>query len=54
MIMGSGYLLRSGFAGSGPYELEVTPDSAGWGYSSLKIISLSRRAVTASTPVVMS
>ena len=40
MIMGSGYLLRSGFAGSGPYELEVTPDSAGWGYSSLKIISL--------------
>ncbi|HMI34550.1 MAG TPA: 5-deoxy-glucuronate isomerase [Propionibacteriaceae bacterium] len=38
--MGSGYLLRSGFAGSGPYELEVTPDSAGWGYSSLKIISL--------------
>jgi 5-deoxy-glucuronate isomerase len=40
MIMGSGYLLPSGFAGSGPYELEVTPDSAGWGYSSLKIISL--------------
>jgi 5-deoxy-glucuronate isomerase len=40
MIMDSGYLLRSGFAGSGPYELEVTPDSAGWGYSSLKIISL--------------
>ena len=32
--------LRSGFAGSGPYELEVTPESAGWGYSSLKIISL--------------
>jgi 5-deoxy-glucuronate isomerase len=40
MIMDSGYLLRSGFAGSGPYELEVTPVSAGWGYSSLKIISL--------------
>ena len=38
--MDSRYLLRSGFAGSGPYELEVTPESAGWGYSSLKIISL--------------
>jgi 5-deoxy-glucuronate isomerase len=40
MIMDSRYLLRSGVAGSGPYELEVTPESAGWGYSSLKIISL--------------
>jgi 5-deoxy-glucuronate isomerase len=40
MIMGSRYLLRSGSATSGPYELEVTPESAGWGYSSLKIISL--------------
>ncbi|HET8915415.1 MAG TPA: 5-deoxy-glucuronate isomerase, partial [Propionibacteriaceae bacterium] len=38
--MDSRYLLRSGVAGSGPYELEVTPESAGWGYSSLKIISL--------------
>jgi 5-deoxy-glucuronate isomerase len=38
--MDSHYLLRSGFAGSAPYELEVTPESAGWGYSSLKIISL--------------
>ena len=38
--MDSGYLLRSGSAGSDPYELEVTPESAGWGYSSLKIISL--------------
>jgi 5-deoxy-glucuronate isomerase len=38
--MDSRYLLRSGFAGSAPYELEVTPESAGWGYSSLKIISL--------------
>jgi len=38
--MESQYLLRSGFAGSGLYEVEVTPESAGWGYSSLKIISL--------------
>jgi len=38
--MESQYLLRSGFAGSGPYQVEVTPESAGWGYSSLKIISL--------------
>ena len=38
--MESRYLLRSGFAGSGSYEVEVTPESAGWGYSSLKIISL--------------
>jgi 5-deoxy-glucuronate isomerase len=38
--MESRYLLRSGFVDSGPYEAEVTPESAGWGYSSLKIISL--------------
>jgi 5-deoxy-glucuronate isomerase len=37
--MESRYLLRSGVAGSGSYEVEVTPESAGWGYSSLKIIS---------------
>jgi 5-deoxy-glucuronate isomerase len=36
----SRYLLRSGAAGQGAYELQVTPESAGWGYSSLKIISL--------------
>jgi 5-deoxy-glucuronate isomerase len=41
--MQSRYLLRSGFAGSGPYEVEVTPESAGWGYSSLKIISIPPR-----------
>jgi 5-deoxy-glucuronate isomerase len=40
--MDSRYLLRSGLAGQAPYELEVTPESAGWGYSSLKIISLER------------
>jgi 5-deoxy-glucuronate isomerase len=38
--MNSRYLLRSGFAGSGPYEVEVTPESADWGHSSLKIISI--------------
>jgi 5-deoxy-glucuronate isomerase len=42
MVMESRYLLRSGLASSGPYEVEVTPESAGWGYSSLKIISLER------------
>ena len=55
--MDSGYLLRSGFAGSGPYELEVTPESAGWGYSSLKIISLesesSHRFDTGSDEVIV-
>jgi 5-deoxy-glucuronate isomerase len=38
--MDSRYLLRSGSAGSAPYELDVSPESAGWDYSSLKIISL--------------
>ena len=38
---------------SGPYEVEVTPESAGWGYSSLQIISLARRqAATVSTPAL--
>jgi 5-deoxy-glucuronate isomerase len=37
--MESRYLLRYGVTGSG-YEVDVTPESAGWGYSSLKIISL--------------
>jgi 5-deoxy-glucuronate isomerase len=57
MIMDSGCLLRSGFAGSGPYELEVTPESAGWVYSSLKIISLesegSHRFDTGSDEVIV-
>ena len=37
--MESRYLLPYGVSGSG-YEVDVTPESAGWGYSSLKIISL--------------
>jgi 5-deoxy-glucuronate isomerase len=57
MIMDSRYLLRSGFAGSGPYELDVTPESAGWSYSSLKIISLepggSHRFDTGSDEVIV-
>jgi 5-deoxy-glucuronate isomerase len=38
--MESRYLLRYGVSGSEMYEVDVTPESAGWGYSSLKIISL--------------
>jgi 5-deoxy-glucuronate isomerase len=33
--------LPAGTAGSGPYDLEVTPESAGWGFSSLRVLSLS-------------
>ena len=32
--------LPAGSAGSPAYEVEITPESAGWGYSSLKIVSL--------------
>jgi 5-deoxy-glucuronate isomerase len=38
--MDSRYLLRSGLAGPSSYEVEVTPESAGWGYSTLKITSI--------------
>jgi 5-deoxy-glucuronate isomerase len=55
--MESRYLLRSGSAGSGAYEVVVTPESAGWGYSSLKIISLepegSHRFETGSDEVIV-
>ena len=55
--MESRYLVRSGSAGSGAYEVEVTPESAGWGYSSLKIISLepagSHRFETSSNEVIV-
>jgi 5-deoxy-glucuronate isomerase len=55
--MKSRYLLSSGFTGSGSYEVEVTPESAGWGYSSLKIISLqpagSQRFQTGSDEVIV-
>jgi 5-deoxy-glucuronate isomerase len=38
--MDSRYLLQSDSTGLGSYQVEVTPESAGWGYSSLKIISM--------------
>ena len=54
--MESRYLLPYGVSGSG-YEVDVTPESAGWGYSSLKIISLepssSHRFQTDSDEVVV-
>ena len=50
-------MLRSVAAASGPYEVAVTPESAGWGYSSLKIISLqptgSHRFDTGSDEVIV-
>ena len=38
--MTSKYYLPAGTAGSAGYELDVTPESAGWGYASLKIVAL--------------
>ena len=32
--------LPAGSAATAPYEVAITPESAGWGYSSLKIVSL--------------
>ena len=32
--------LPSGSAAAGPYSLEVTPESAGWGYSGLRVLEL--------------
>ena len=32
--------LPAGTAAAGPYDLEITPTSAGWGYSSLRVITL--------------
>ncbi|SDU81674.1 5-deoxyglucuronate isomerase [Microlunatus sagamiharensis] len=32
--------LPAGTAGHGAYELEVTPESAGWGYSGLRVVAL--------------
>jgi 5-deoxy-glucuronate isomerase len=33
-------VLRAGMAGHGPFSLEVTPETAGWGYSGLRILVL--------------
>ena len=38
--MTSSYLLAAGTAGAGDYDLEVTPESASWGFSSLRVLSL--------------
>src|SRR3712207_9113533 len=32
--------LPAGSAASGPYALEVTPESAGWGHSSIRVLEL--------------
>jgi 5-deoxy-glucuronate isomerase len=34
--------LPAGRAAGGDYDVEVTPESAGWGYSSLRVVSLDR------------
>jgi 5-deoxy-glucuronate isomerase len=36
----AGAHLRHGTAGAGPYALEITPESAGWGYSGLRVLEL--------------
>ena len=55
--MDSRYLLRSDSTGSGLCQVEVTPESAGWGYSALKIISMqaagSHRFETRSDEVIV-
>ncbi|MFK0120478.1 5-deoxy-glucuronate isomerase [Streptomyces sp. NPDC090994] len=34
------YHLPAGKAGSGPYAVDVTPETAGWGYSGLRVLTL--------------
>ena len=36
----SSYYLPSGSTAAGPYDTVVTPESAGWGYSGLKVLQL--------------
>ena len=48
--MASSFYLPAGGSES-EYEVDVTPESAGWGYSSLRIISSTRPVSTASPPV---
>jgi 5-deoxy-glucuronate isomerase len=38
--MSSELYLAAGTSGRGSYEVEVTPESAGWGYSSLRIVAM--------------
>ncbi|MBO8194153.1 5-deoxy-glucuronate isomerase [Streptomyces oryzae] len=35
-----GFHLRAGSAASGPYALDISPESAGWGYSALRVLEL--------------
>ncbi|MEU1520024.1 5-deoxy-glucuronate isomerase [Streptomyces sp. NPDC005811] len=38
--MSSKYHLPAGSSADGPYDLAVTPESAGWGYSGLRVLTL--------------
>jgi 5-deoxy-glucuronate isomerase len=38
--MNASYYLPAGRAAAGEYDVQVTPESAGWGYTSLKIVAL--------------
>ena len=38
--MHSIHYLRAGSAAANPYDVDVTPESAGWGHTSLRIVSL--------------
>ncbi|KAA1378358.1 5-deoxy-glucuronate isomerase [Aeromicrobium fastidiosum] len=55
--MSSKYVIRSGEGASGPFALEITPDSAGWGYSGLRVLVLapgrSEQIHTGDTEVVV-
>src|SRR5919107_1995011 len=55
--MTSTYYLPAGAAKSPGYEVGVTPESAGWGYSSLRVLSLdpagSHRLLTGDDEVIV-
>lgn len=40
MTSTSKYHLPQGTSADGPYDLQITPESAGWGYSGLRILTL--------------
>ncbi len=40
LTMSSGHFVPAGSTAAGPFELVVTPQSAGWGYSSLRVLEL--------------
>ncbi len=46
-VSGSTYHLRAGEAAKPPYDVVVTPKSAGWGYSGLAVLSLAAGASAA-------